>query len=171
MASDEREENKARSPTAQAKKPQEQAATSETEKHVELIKDEFTSHRNDSSYVITDEQALLAPALVKGFSLDAKAWATFLVEKATDIEWREDSFSRLEVENEVKKVIQALINSHGKQGTVNGKFNDIVANKGQGLVFLLAGPPGLGKTLTAGMCQGSISAREKSNKHVFYAVS
>ena len=171
MASDEREENKARSPTAQAKKPQEQAAASKTGKHVELIKDEFTSHRNDSSYVITDEQALLAPALVKGFSLDAKAWAIFLVEKATDIEWREDSFSRLEVENEVKKVIQALINSHGKQDTVNGKFNDIVANKGQGLVFLLAGPPGLGKTLTAGMCQGNISAREKSNKYVFYAVS
>lgn len=47
-------------------------------------------------------------------------------------------------------MIHALVQSHAKHDKENSDFDDIIAGKGLGLVFLLQGPPGLGKTLTAG---------------------
>ncbi|KAK8136757.1 hypothetical protein PG984_004697 [Apiospora sp. TS-2023a] len=44
-----------------------------------------------------DELAILCPARARGFSLTDKTWAFFLVDKATEIEWRADAVSRLAI--------------------------------------------------------------------------
>lgn len=109
-----------------------------------------TSHLNDDSYIMTEAQALLAPARVRGFSLTDKVWAFFLVDKVKRIKWAKDSFKTLRLEENFKKTIYSLVHVHSKRSRQYEQFNDIIAGKGKGLIFLLTGPPGLGKTLTAG---------------------
>lgn len=106
---------------------------------------------NDDSYIMTEAQALLAPARVRGFSLADKVWAFFLVDEVKEIKWAMNSFKTLELEENLKKSIYALVNVHSKPSRAYEQFDDVIAGKGKGLIFLLTGPPGLGKTLTAGM--------------------
>lgn len=63
------------------------------------------------------------------------------------VEFRENAWSRLVLNDQYKDVIRAMVKSHLTGRT---KFQDLVAGKGAGLVVLLHGPPGIGKTLTAG---------------------
>jgi len=98
---------------------------------------------------MTDDQALICPARIRGFCLAEKVWSLFLVEKIKPVEWQEGAFGKLELDSSIKTIIRALVSTHG-QGKEN--FDDVVSGKGKGLIFLLSGRPGLGKTLTAGMC-------------------
>lgn len=112
--------------------------------------DKHTSHLNNDSYIMTDAQALLTPARVRGFSLVEKVWAFFLVDEVKEIKWAENSFATLELDETFKKTINALVHVHGDPSRAYEQFDDVIAGKGKGLIFLLTGPPGLGKTLTAG---------------------
>jgi flagellar biosynthesis GTPase FlhF len=113
--------------------------------------DKHTSHLNNDSYIMAEAQALLAPARVRGFSLVDKVWAFFLVDEVKEIKWAKNSFATLELEENFKKTISALVHVHGDPSRAYEQFDDVIAGKGKGLIFLLTGPPGLGKTLTAGM--------------------
>ena len=124
----------------------------ETLKAKKWQEDKYLSHADDDSYIMSDEQALLCPAQIRGFSLAEKVWAFFLVEKVREIEWTKDAFERLELAHSLKEIIQALVVMHGQENTHSERFDDIITGKGKGLIFLLSGPPGLGKTLTAGSC-------------------
>jgi SpoVK/Ycf46/Vps4 family AAA+-type ATPase len=73
------------------------------------------------------------------------------VDEVKEITWAQDSFATLELEENFKKTINALVYTHGNPLRVHEQFDDIISRKGKGLIFLLTGPPGLGKTLTAGM--------------------
>jgi hypothetical protein len=50
-------------------------------------------------------------------------------------------------------MIQALVEEHGARGGQNDpdrvKIKDVVEDKGKGLVLLLHGPPGVGKTVSS----------------------
>lgn len=96
---------------------------------------------------MTDDQAFLSPARIPGFALSAKKWALFLVEGVREVSWRDDAFSKLELDRTTKSTIQALVQTHHSMG---GELDGIIRDKGRGLIFLLYGPPGTGKTLTAG---------------------
>ena len=109
-------------------------------------------YNNDDDYEITEEQALLAPARVRGFTLSNKTWAFFLVTGLTEITWNHDAFAKLEIDPVMKTYIQALVESHSLTETT---FDDLIADKGKGLILLLHGPPGTGKTLTAGISTSS----------------
>ncbi|KAF4240499.1 hypothetical protein CNMCM8980_001148 [Aspergillus fumigatiaffinis] len=54
----------------------------------------------------------------------------------------------LAIPEDKKKVIKSLTESRVR-ATTEGKFDDIIEGKGQGVIILLHGPPGVGKTLTA----------------------
>lgn len=120
------------------------APISDTQKQQD---DKYLSHVNDECYSMTDDQALLCPARVRGFSLTEKLWALFSVTEVKPVEWHDNSFHKLELDHDVKFTIQALVEEHSKN---KKDFDDIISGKGQGLIFLLFGLPGLGKTLTAG---------------------
>ena len=57
------------------------------------------------------------------------------------------SFKRLVLPEDSKNLILALVSSH--LGAEERRFNDIIKGKGRGLVMVLHGAPGVGKTLTA----------------------
>ncbi|KAG7373027.1 phospholipid-translocating P-type ATPase, flippase [Nitzschia inconspicua] len=109
------------------------------------------SNEDDSGLVLfhqipEDFLEFVWPCVV-GFSLSAKAWGDCLVDGLEDIIFSEDVFDRLVLPDTRKRLVKALVkHSAGING--NG-FQDLISGKGEGTVFLLYGPPGVGKTLTA----------------------
>ncbi|PYI16413.1 P-loop containing nucleoside triphosphate hydrolase protein [Aspergillus violaceofuscus CBS 115571] len=96
---------------------------------------------------VTDEHRLLATPLVRGFSLRKKEWRAFLVDDVEDIVWNKDAFESLVLprgQQDLKKLILAVARAQPRNS-----FDDVVQGKGQGVILLLSGPPGVGKTLTA----------------------
>jgi hypothetical protein len=93
---------------------------------------------------VPDElQVYCWPALV-GFSFSAKAWGHVLVTGLTPIAFHDRAFDQLVLAEERKQLIRALVRFGSDDDT-----DDIVGGKRGGSVFLLHGPPGVGKTLTA----------------------
>jgi hypothetical protein len=89
---------------------------------------------------------------VAGFSLDAKSWGVALVSGLADICFNDRAFDRLVLPPSRKRLIEALVlHHHAHRGGAGdgGHKADVMAGKGEGLIFLLHGPPGVGKTLTA----------------------
>lgn len=88
---------------------------------------------------------------VMGFSFTSKVWGEFNAENLSPIEFNRDAYDMLVLPDRTirnqpvkpKKMIRSLV-ERGTQG-----FTDIISGKGGGVVFLLHGPPGVGKTLTA----------------------
>ncbi|MBE3048209.1 AAA family ATPase, partial [Candidatus Bathyarchaeota archaeon] len=101
---------------------------------------------DDEKRVLTDEEALLANPRVRGYSFSVKKFLEFCVEVLAPIKWNSDCFDSLVLDSSVKKTMQALVSVHSKE---RESFDDIVEGKGKGLVCVLHGPPGVGKTLTA----------------------
>ncbi|KAL6835758.1 P-loop containing nucleoside triphosphate hydrolase protein [Trichoderma sp. SZMC 28015] len=89
---------------------------------------------------------LLCPKRVHAFCLRDKTWNEYDVSKLKAVEFRENAWSRLVLNDQYKDVIRAMVKSYLTGKT---KFQDLVAGKGTGLVILMHGPPGVGKTLTA----------------------
>lgn len=116
-------------------------------------------HSRSSGYQISDQQAVIAPATVPGYSLEDKCWMDFDVEKLQEIEWEENCLLKLEVDPVIRTTLDTLVRQHTAS---NVGFKDVVAGKGQGLTVLLHGPPGSGKTLTAGTCR-DLGQRHNTN--------
>ncbi|KAI1431677.1 P-loop containing nucleoside triphosphate hydrolase protein [Xylaria sp. CBS 124048] len=95
---------------------------------------------------LSDEDACLTNATVRGFSFTAKKFLEFFVDNVSPIQWDTACFDALVLDAHTKKTIQALVSTHSKE---RDSMDDIVNGKGRGLVCVLHGPPGVGKTLTA----------------------
>ena len=71
--------------------------------------------------------------------------------------WNKDAFDRLVLPYQKKELVRALVTVRTSQRGVKqglglaGKREDIISGKGNGLIMLLHGGPGTGKTLTAGI--------------------
>ncbi|KAF1916441.1 hypothetical protein BDU57DRAFT_587443 [Ampelomyces quisqualis] len=83
----------------------------------------------DARMPLTPEQQLICSGILCGWSLKRKLWLYFFVNCIKDIEWQKNAFDRL--------------CKH------RGMFDDVIEGKGRGMIILLCGPPGVGKTLTA----------------------
>lgn len=70
----------------------------------------------------------------------------YALDRIRDINWREEAFQQLVLGDKQKQLIHSLVKQHSAKASF---FDDIIAGKGQGLVGLLSGSPGCGKTLTA----------------------
>lgn len=88
------------------------------------------------------------PPIVPAFSLSKQDWGFYLVNGIREISWDKYLFDSLQMDGKRKDLIRSLVDEHR-----NGRssFDDFISGKGKGLVFLLDGPPGSGKTMTAGM--------------------
>jgi MoxR-like ATPase len=67
-----------------------------------------------------------------------------LVSGIESIQFNDRAFDQLVLAEERKQMIRALVRFGG-----DSDYEDIIAGKRGGSVFLLHGPPGVGKTLTA----------------------
>lgn len=84
--------------------------------------------------------------LVAGFSFSAKCWGAATVSGLREVSFNDDAFERLVLAPGRKALIRALVSSHSSG---EAACTDVIAGKGEGTIFLLHGPPGCGKTLTA----------------------
>jgi hypothetical protein len=105
--------------------------------------------RKEEQYELAEIDYLLCPPRIEAFLLDKKIWIMALVEELYEINWYPDPFETLQLAKEKKALIQALVESFNTNEEFAG-FDDVVQGKGKGLIFLLHGAPGLGKTYTAG---------------------
>ncbi|RYP73909.1 hypothetical protein DL771_003351 [Monosporascus sp. 5C6A] len=95
---------------------------------------------------MSEEELMICSDKVAGYSLNDKKWGWFEVDTIQDIDFNEDAFDSLIFHDDFKHLVLSLVKSHA-----NGKlaFDDVIKGKGKGIVFLLHGEPGTGKTLTA----------------------
>ncbi|KAK1062569.1 hypothetical protein LTR74_010149 [Friedmanniomyces endolithicus] len=96
---------------------------------------------------LSDDDLLLASPVVLGFSFANKLWLEFSVSGIQDIEYDKGAFESLMLPEKQKEIVRALVKSH-KFNAAKG-IDDVIRGKGKGLVSVLHGPPGCGKTLTA----------------------
>jgi SpoVK/Ycf46/Vps4 family AAA+-type ATPase len=93
---------------------------------------------------VKDQNLTIMPPNIHGFDFREKEWISLCVDAISDISWNKEAYDRLVLPSKTKELIQALVTVQ-----VSGKMQDIIANKGNGLILLLHGSPGTGKTLTA----------------------
>ncbi|PQE02913.1 hypothetical protein CJF31_00002724 [Rutstroemia sp. NJR-2017a BVV2] len=92
-----------------------------------------------------EPEPLLCPPYAIGYSLAKKYWARFSIDNLSSIQWTENAWESLILDDEQKDVIQAVVSSHQYPEDARNQPEQ----KGKGLVILLHGSPGSGKTLTA----------------------
>ena len=97
----------------------------------------------------TEEEFLIASPVVLGFAFSEKLWLEFSVSGVHDIEWNEGAFDSLVLPDSQKSIIKALVQSHTSEAQERKNIDDVIQGKGKGLVAVLHGTPGVGKTLTA----------------------
>ncbi|KAL1890122.1 hypothetical protein Sste5346_008414 [Sporothrix stenoceras] len=103
-----------------------------------------SAHRQAAA--LTEDQLLLASPMVKGYCLRTKKWLEFYVDSVRPIQFNEQAFDRLVLPAGHKQLVLAFTQSQIKN---KHKFDDVIAGKGKGIIMLLSGGPGIGKTLTA----------------------
>ena len=106
---------------------------------------------------LSEEDLMLLPTWVHGFVLRTRRWATIRISDLSEVKFDND-FENLMLPEENKSTIQALVKTHenargsfvdaSTSGSV-GSGIDLVRGKGSGLILLLHGAPGVGKTSTA----------------------
>ncbi|KAF4437117.1 TOB3 (member of AAA-ATPase family) [Fusarium acutatum] len=80
------------------------------------------------------------------FCLKTKEWGLFDIELVKDVIWSSTAFDQLVLPHDYKRIIQAFV---GAQMSGLDNFDDVIKGKGRGIIMLLSGEPGTGKTLTA----------------------
>lgn len=87
----------------------------------------------------------LCPPYVLGYSPSRKDWCRFFVPSIREVDWKTHAFDNLILPESQLTLVRALVTSH----EFPSDARDEEQQKGRGLVCLLHGSPGSGKTLTA----------------------
>lgn len=95
---------------------------------------------------LTEDQMLVCWPFIRGYALKEKKWLTLPIDSISDIAFNELAFSDLCLPQEQKQLMIGLASSHESYWN---RSQDLVQGKGRGVLVLLRGPPGVGKTLTA----------------------
>ena len=102
---------------------------------------------------LSDEEIMTCDYLLPGYSLELKAAGFFKIANITEVAYNDNAFQGLILPEIHKKLISSLLQRQDHQQ--DDEFDDLIRGKGKGLIFLLHGPPGVGKTYTAGSYQPS----------------
>ena len=95
---------------------------------------------------LTDDHHLLCSPTLLGFALSEKKWCQFFVDMVSAPRFSDRVFDQLVLPERQKSLMRVLVEEHTKEAN---DFDDFIKGKGRGLIALLHGPPGVGKTLTA----------------------
>ncbi|OAG03183.1 P-loop containing nucleoside triphosphate hydrolase protein [Paraphaeosphaeria sporulosa] len=95
---------------------------------------------------LCDDDILICSQEIAGFSFQHRRWGLFKVSGLAEIEYNRQAFDALVLPQHYKDLLISLVNAHQNHLS---DFDDLVKGKGKGLLFLLHGEPGVGKTLTA----------------------
>jgi len=107
----------------------------------------ITTHAQpkDIKNVPEDELVLCSPT-VFGYAFTEKAWAQMTVDGISPIVWDTEAHEKLVIPEDTKKLVKSLVQACRTETKL---IKDIISTKGSGVVFVLHGEPGTGKTLTA----------------------
>ena len=108
----------------------------------------FTSG-SEANAELSDEDIMTCHHSLPGYSLEKKLWGMFLVKDVTEVAYDDKAFHGLVLQEQSKSLISSLLEMQDCQQ--EDGFDDLIQGKGKGLIFLLHGPPGVGKTYTAGL--------------------
>jgi hypothetical protein len=105
--------------------------------------------------MLSDEQLMLLTKRIYGFVLRSRKWFLLDVDKIVPIRRHDEGFQSLILPPDVSRLVEGLVQTHspGTKPTIVGAEPehqvDLVRGKGKGLIILLHGAPGVGKTSTA----------------------
>ncbi|KAI4645660.1 hypothetical protein J4E93_005237 [Alternaria ventricosa] len=123
-----------------------------------IYRDMYKTHwdRHASDIAMSADQLMHCPPRVLGYALKQKKWAQLLVEKLNPPNDADASVFRdkLQLDADSKELVKWSVQAHeyGKEVDAKGEsksLQDFAPDKGKGLVIMLYGHPGVGKTLTA----------------------
>lgn len=95
---------------------------------------------------------VIFPPRVLGYATREKVWGQFELKSMQEPLGKQGGKfdDDLQLDPKYKTLIKALVQSHERSNSNSGtQVEDVVNDKGKGLVLLFHGPPGVGKTLTA----------------------
>lgn len=127
-----------------------------------------TIEKQGSAIYNLDFESLMSfPPRIAGYSLLNKDIGHFLVDSLREITWEEEEAKSLLTSNEKMDQVCRIVSgftfqSHG--------FGYSIGGKGRGLVFLFSGPPGCGKTLTAGTLTSFARSKSSTNTDAYYQI-
>lgn len=104
---------------------------------------------------LNDDDKRLLPRRVFGFVLRSRTWASISIHLVRDLPIKQDGFDQLVLPDGHRDLVRALVKTHSRgsrpaYGSVETDHQvDLVKGKGKGLIILLHGVPGVGKTSTA----------------------
>lgn len=104
---------------------------------------------------LTPYHRMLANSRTSGYELKFRKWLEFEVDHIREVTFNKDVAKKLVLPDEQKELILAMAESQIEGGS---GFDDVIKGKGKGVVCLLSGPPGVGKTLTAEVVAESLHA-------------
>ncbi|KAI0901658.1 P-loop containing nucleoside triphosphate hydrolase protein [Annulohypoxylon nitens] len=98
---------------------------------------------------LSARQKILLPTRLRGFALRHKLWMLFEVELTHTItrQDRDIALKNLIIPDEDRRILTAVTRKH-LNSKASPLFSDFIHGKGEGLILLLHGPPGTGKTFT-----------------------
>jgi AAA+ superfamily predicted ATPase len=94
---------------------------------------------------LTEEHYILCTDRIPIFSFQDKRFYRANIENISAIVYNDRVFDQLVLPDSQKELVRVLVENHSK----GADFDDFVEGKGKGLVSVLHGPPGVGKTMTA----------------------
>ncbi|KAM0810538.1 putative AAA+ ATPase domain-containing protein [Seiridium cardinale] len=104
------------------------------------------AERNEDLRRLTDEHCLLATPWLKGFDMKSKDWCELRVDDLKQMLWNDEAFDKLVLPGGEKDLAWAFVEN---KSLSKAGFDDFIPDKGRGLIILMFGPPGVGKTFTA----------------------
>lgn len=103
---------------------------------------------------LSDDQLFMTSPFLYGFAMNIEEWGYFNLENMQEIKYDLNAFDKLVLKSDMKQIIKTLVEKTDTSTKVmkenkDNKIVNVIDNKSDGLIFLLHGDPGVGKTLTA----------------------
>lgn len=122
------------------------------------VKGSRTLETNPEALKLSEEDLVLVPKRMFAYALRERRFVPIDLTMLKPVRREKDVFANLRIQDEYKDVVHGLVMSHFRKKELercyaaeatDGPGQDLIQGKGRGLVVLLHGVPGVGKTATA----------------------
>lgn len=95
--------------------------------------------------LLSDVRLMLSlPVVASAYILSAKRWGLVKLNDLSPVEYHPEAYDQLVMNDNIKEMIKIVTENQSKN-----TFRDIIGGKESGCIYLLAGDPGTGKSLTS----------------------
>lgn len=107
-----------------------------------LLRDRSKARVNDDILPVPEDDIALLPRFMPGFDLERKSWGLFDIDEVEAIKFNENAWKHIVLDESSKNVIEGVV------GAFDFSEEAVADEEQAGLVILLHGPTGTGKTAT-----------------------